>query len=42
MAALEQHFEEYPELRPSLADLALVAAEWAESPLAQQPELLRR
>lgn len=42
LAALELHFEEYPEARPSLADLALVAAEWAESPLAQRPELLRR
>jgi hypothetical protein len=42
LAALERHYEEYPDTRPTLADLALVAAEWAESPLAQRPELLRR
>jgi hypothetical protein len=42
LAALELHYEEYPDTRPTLADLALVAAEWAESPLAQRPELLRR
>lgn len=42
LAALELHFEEYPEARPTLADLALVAAEWDHSPLAKQPDLLRR
>jgi hypothetical protein len=42
LAALELHYEEYPKARPTLADLAVVAAEWDESPLAQQPELLRR
>jgi hypothetical protein len=42
LAALELHYEEYPDTRPTLADLALVAAEWAESPLAQRPDLLRR
>jgi len=42
LAALELHFEEYPEARPTLADLALVAAEWDGSPLAKQPDLLRR
>ncbi len=42
LAALELHFEQYPEARPTLADLALVAAEWDGSPLAQRPELLRR
>jgi hypothetical protein len=42
LAALELHFEQYPEARPSLADLAVVAAEWDGSPLAQRPDLLRR
>ena len=42
LAALELHFEQYPEARPTLADLAVVAAEWDDSPLAQRPELLRR
>jgi hypothetical protein len=42
LAALELHFEEYPEVRPTLADLAVVAAEWDGSPLAQRPDLLRR
>ena len=42
LAALELHYEEYPEFRPSLADLAIAAAELDGSPLAQQPDLLRR
>ena len=42
LAALELHFEEYPEFRSSLADLAVVVAEGDASPLAQRPELLRR
>lgn len=42
LAALELHFEEYPEARPTLAELAVVAAEWDDNPLAQRPELLRR
>jgi hypothetical protein len=42
LAALELHFEQYPEARPTLAELAVVAAEWDENPLAQRPELLRR
>jgi hypothetical protein len=42
MAVLERHFEEYPELRPTLADLAIAAAEIDGNPLAQQPELIRR
>jgi hypothetical protein len=41
-AVLDLHYEQYPEFRPSLADLAVVAAEWEGSPLAQRPELLRR
>jgi hypothetical protein len=42
LAALDLHFEKYPQARPSLADLAIAAAEIEGSPLAQQPELLRR
>lgn len=42
LAALELHFEEYPEARPTLAELAVVAAEWDDNPLAQRPELLRQ
>jgi hypothetical protein len=42
LAALELHYEEYPDTRPTLADLAVVAAEWDDNPLAQRPELLRR
>ena len=42
LAALELHYEQYPEFRPSLADLAVVAAESDGNPLAQQPELIRR
>ena len=41
-AVLDLHYEQYPEFRPSLADLAVVAAEWDGNPLAQQPELIRR
>ena len=41
-AVLERHFEEYPELRPTLADLAIAAAELDGNPLAQQPELISR
>lgn len=42
LAALELHYEEYPEARPTLADLALAAAELDGNPLAQEPELIRR
>jgi hypothetical protein len=42
LAALEVHYEEYPDTRPTLADLAVVAAEWDDNPLAQRPDLLRR
>ena len=42
LAALELHYEQYPEFRPSLADLAVVAAESDGNPLAQRPELIRR
>lgn len=42
MAVLERHYEEYPELRPTLGDLAIASAETDGHPLAQQPGLLRR
>jgi len=42
LAVLELHFGQYPEFRPSLAGLAVVAAEWDGSPLAERPELIRR
>ena len=41
-AVLERHFEDYPELRPTLADLAIAAAELDGNPLAQRPELIHR
>jgi hypothetical protein len=42
LAVLERYYEEYPELRPTLGDLAIAAAEMDGHPLARQPELLRR
>ena len=42
LAVLELDFGQYPEFRPSLAGLAVVAAEWDGSPLAERPELIRR
>ncbi|HEX9888343.1 MAG TPA: hypothetical protein VGA69_02610 [Nitriliruptorales bacterium] len=39
--ALEQHFELHPEVRPTLGDLAVVAAELDAHPLAGQERLLR-
>ena len=39
--ALEDHFRRHPEARPTLADLALAAAELDAHPLADQHELLR-
>lgn len=41
-AALDQHYAEYPETRPSLADLAVAAAELDGHPLASQPRVIRR
>jgi hypothetical protein len=40
--ALESHYAEHPEARPSLADVALAAAELDGDPLAEDPALLRR
>jgi mannosylglycerate hydrolase len=41
-AALDAHYKQHPEARPSLADLAIAAAELDGHPLATQPEELRR
>lgn len=41
-SALEAHFAEHPKLRPTLAELAIVAAEMDGNPLAARPELIRR
>jgi hypothetical protein len=40
-AALDQHYQEHPETRPSLADLAVAAAELDGHPLAAQPDVIR-
>ena len=40
---LELHYEEYPQFRPTLADLAMCSRPSCDgSPLAQRPDLLRR
>lgn len=41
-AALEQHYLEHPQTRPSLADRAVAAAELDGHPLARKPAMLRR
>ena len=41
-AALDDHYEQNPEARPDLADLAVAAAELDGHPLAAEPEQLRR
>lgn len=41
-AVLDRHFEEYPEARPTLADLAIAAAEIDGHPLADRPEVIRQ
>lgn len=41
-AALDDHYEQYPESRPDLGDLAIAAAELDGNPLASQPDLLRQ
>ena len=40
-AALDEHFAAHPPARPSLADLAVAAAELDGHPLASRPEVLR-
>jgi hypothetical protein len=41
-AALDEHYEQYPQARPDLGDLAIAAAELDGHPLAGQPERLRQ
>jgi hypothetical protein len=41
-AALDRHYEEYPQARPDLADLAVAAAELDGHPLASRPDHIRR
>ncbi|MDQ3758134.1 MAG: hypothetical protein M3394_09835 [Actinomycetota bacterium] len=39
---LEAHYREHPHVRPSLAEVAKMAAELEGNPLAERPDLLRR
>jgi hypothetical protein len=41
-AALDEHYDQYPETRPSLADIAIAGAEIDGNPLAADPERIRR
>jgi len=41
-AALEAHYRQHPETRPSLVEVALALAAQDGSPLAQRPDLLER
>ena len=41
-AVLDNHYREHPYARPSLADLAIAAAELDGHPLAGDPERIRR
>jgi hypothetical protein len=41
-AALDAHYEQYPQARPGLGDLAVAAAELDGHPLAGEPDRLRR
>jgi hypothetical protein len=41
-AVLDRHYQEYPGGRPTLADLAIAAAEIDGHPLADNPGLIRR
>jgi len=41
-AALDDHYERYPQARPDLGDLAIAAAELDGHPLAGQPNRLRQ
>jgi hypothetical protein len=40
-AALAAHYDKHPEARPSLAELAIAAAELDGNPLAATPDLIR-
>jgi hypothetical protein len=41
-AALDDHYAQYPEARPDLADIAIAAAEMDGNPLAADPQRIRR
>lgn len=40
--ALDLHYERFPDVRPSLAEIATAAAQLDDNPLAHEPDLLRR
>lgn len=40
--ALEEHLQEHPHLRPTLAELTIAMAEIDHNPLADEPELISR
>lgn len=41
-AALDEHFRQYPEARPTLAEVALAGAHIDGNPLKDRPELIER
>src|ERR1700761_4763081 len=41
-AALDEHYAQYPEARPDLADIAIATAELDGHPLAADPDRIRR
>jgi hypothetical protein len=41
-AALDEHYAQFPESRPDLADIAIAAAEIDGNPLAADPDRIRR
>ena len=41
-AALDEHYAQYPEARPDLADIAIATAELEGNPLAADPDRIRR
>jgi len=41
-AALDEHYAQYPEARPDLADIAIATAELDGNPLAADPDRIRR
>jgi hypothetical protein len=41
-AALDEHYQEYPEARPTLAEVALATAQLDGDPLKDHPELIER
>lgn len=41
-AVLDEHYQQHPEARPSLGDLAIATAELDGHPLAVEPDRLRQ